>query len=69
MGKARYGAVFQGTHGPVLKIRGNFSRLRAKPAHIPGHLPLTLSQDGQSLNGYYLGCGVIDKHTIELTKQ
>jgi hypothetical protein len=26
---------FQGTRIPVLKIEGNFSRLRAEPAHIP----------------------------------
>jgi len=29
----------RGARVPVLKIPGNFSRLRAKPAHLVGHLP------------------------------
>jgi hypothetical protein len=33
------GAVFQTTYVPVLKIEGNFSRLRARLAHLVGHLP------------------------------
>jgi hypothetical protein len=31
---------FQGTRVPMLKIGGNFSRLRAKLAHLVGHLPV-----------------------------
>jgi len=34
----RSGSV-QGKFVPVLKIRGKCSRLRAKPAHLVGHLP------------------------------
>ena len=30
--------VFQTTYVPVLKIEGNFSRLRARLAHLVGHL-------------------------------
>jgi hypothetical protein len=39
MEKARWGAVYPETHRLVLKIEGNCSRLRAKPAHMVGHLP------------------------------
>jgi len=31
--------LVQETRVPVLKIEGNFSRLRARPAHFVGHLP------------------------------
>jgi hypothetical protein len=34
---------FQGTRVPVLTIEGNFSGLRAKPAHLVGHLPAVRS--------------------------
>src|SRR5713226_10587787 len=33
--------LVQETRVPVLKIEGNFSRLRARPAHFVGHLPIT----------------------------
>ncbi len=33
------GSGFSRKFCPVLKIEGNFSRLRAKPAHLAGHLP------------------------------
>ena len=36
---ARGGAVFPGTFVRVLKIEGKCSCLRAKAAHISGHLP------------------------------
>ena len=36
----RCGAVCPGTFTPVLKIEGKCSRLRAKPAHFVGHLPI-----------------------------
>ncbi|MFL5706324.1 MAG: hypothetical protein ACJ8AG_26405, partial [Ktedonobacteraceae bacterium] len=39
MEEAGCGAVFQKTYVPVLKIEGNFSRLRATLAHFVGHLP------------------------------
>ena len=32
--------LVQETRVPVLKIEGNFSRLRARPAHFVGHLPV-----------------------------
>jgi len=34
------GSGFSRKFCPVLKIEGNFSRLRAKPAHFVGHLPI-----------------------------
>jgi hypothetical protein len=34
-----------GTCVPVLKIGGNVSRLRAKPAHLVGHLPASQRSD------------------------
>ena len=39
MNEARCGAVCHRKFVPVLKIGGKCSCLRAKPAHIPGHLP------------------------------
>src|SRR5258708_2735291 len=38
-GEARWGAVFPGNFVPVLTFEGKCSRLRAKPAHLVGHLP------------------------------
>src|SRR6266581_664225 len=35
----RWGAVLPGKFVPVLKIEGKCSRLRARAAHFPGHLP------------------------------
>jgi len=39
MDEARCGAICPGKLVPVLKTLGKCSCLRAKPAHIPGHLP------------------------------
>ena len=36
---SRHLPVSQETCVPMLKIEGNFSYLRAKPAHLVGHLP------------------------------
>jgi hypothetical protein len=41
MKEDRWGAIFPGKFVPVLKIEGNFSHLRARPAHFVGHLPIT----------------------------
>ena len=43
MDEARCGAICPGKLVPVLKIEGKCSCLRAKPAHIPGHLPAASS--------------------------
>jgi hypothetical protein len=40
MEKARWGAVCPEIFIPVLMIEGKCSRLRAKPAHLVGHLPV-----------------------------
>jgi hypothetical protein len=42
--EARWEAVCQEMCGLTLKIKGNFPRLRARPAHFVGHLPQA-SQD------------------------
>ncbi len=39
MEEARWGAVYPNAFTPVLMIEGKCSRLRAKPAHLVGHLP------------------------------
>jgi hypothetical protein len=41
MEKARWGAVCPETFILVLMIEGKCSRLRAKPAHLVGHLPVS----------------------------
>ncbi len=49
MEEARWGAVFPDTFVPVLMIRGKCLRLRAKPAHLVGHLPARyLKFDGKT---------------------
>jgi predicted DNA-binding transcriptional regulator AlpA len=39
MKETRWGAVFPRKFVPVLKIEGNVPRLRARSAHLVGHLP------------------------------
>ena len=43
---------FQGTRVPVLKIEGNFSGLRAKPAHLVGHLPFGFERKVIEFGGF-----------------
>jgi hypothetical protein len=55
MKEVRWRAVSPDTFMAMLKIEGNFSRLRARPAHFVGHLPrmmnteLTKTADGNRL--------------------
>lgn len=52
---ARGGAVFPGTFVRVLKIEGKCSCLRAKAAHISGHLPV-LGRLQVALHVFTVGC-------------
>src|SRR6266566_8326661 len=45
-GRSQMESGFPGNFAPVLKIEGNVSRLRAKPAHFLGHLPRRRNNHG-----------------------